>query len=165
LQLSTIYTPIQEDLVKVANELELVSKVDFSWLTELLGHSLSSGGKGIRPALTLLSGKFYHYNLNTLLPMATAVEILHIATLVHDDAIDKSAVRRGKPTLYKVWGEDKAVLLGDYLFAKAGELTATTQNLRAIKLFAQTLRTISTGELAQSFSAFNLLIKRLPSLP
>ena len=156
MQLSTIYAPVKEDLVKVENELESVSKVDFSWLAELLNYSLSSGGKGIRPALTLLSGKFYHYNLNTLLPMATAVEVLHIATLVHDDAIDKSAVRRGKPTLYKVWGEDKAILLGDYLFAKAGELTATTQNLRAIKLFAQTLRTISTGELAQTFSAFSL---------
>jgi len=156
LELSTIYAPIQEDLIKVENELKSVSKVDFSWLAELLNYSLGSSGKGIRPALTLLSGKFYHYNLDTLLPMATAVEVLHIATLVHDDAIDKSSVRRGKPTLYKVWGEDKAVLLGDYLFAKAGEFTATTQNLRAIKLFAQTLRTISTGELAQSFSAFNL---------
>ena len=156
MELSTIYAPIQKDLVKVEHEIESVSKVDFSWLAELLHYSLSSGGKGIRPALTLLSGKFYHYNLSTLLPMATATELLHIATLVHDDAIDKSATRRGKPTLYKVWGEDKAVLLGDYLFAKAGELTATTQNLRAVKLFAQTLGTISTGELAQTFSAFNL---------
>jgi len=156
LELSTIYEPIQEDLVKVEKELESVSKVNFSWLAELLDYSLSSSGKGIRPALTLLSGKFYHYNLNTLLPMATATELLHIATLVHDDTIDKSATRRGKPTLYKVWGEDKAVLLGDYLFAKAGELTANTQNLRAVKLFAQTLGIISTGELAQSFSAFSL---------
>jgi len=146
LHLSTVYAPIQEDLVKVEKELELISKVDSHWLAELLGNSLGSRGKGIRPALTLLSGKFYHYNLDTLLPMATAVEVLHI----------KSAVRRGKPTIYKVWGEDKAVLLGDYLFAKAGELTATTQNLRAVKLFAQTLRTISTGELTQSFSAFTL---------
>ena len=143
-------------MAKVGNELRLVSKVDFSWLSELLDYSLSSSGKGIRPALTLLSGKFYHYNLNTLSPMATATELLHMATLIHDDAIDKSSTRRGKPTLYKVWGEDKAVLLGDYLFAKAGELTATTGNLRVIKLFAQTLRTISTGELAQAFSAFNV---------
>jgi geranylgeranyl pyrophosphate synthase len=88
--------------------------------------------------------------------MATAVELLHVATLVHDDAVDKSPIRRGRPTLYKVWGEDRAVLVGDYLFAKAGELTATTQNIRVIKLFAQTLRTISTGELIQSVNAFNL---------
>jgi len=156
LAFNTIYEPIREDLTKVENELESISRVDFAWLAKLLEYSVGSGGKGIRPALTLLSGKFYRYNLATLLPMATAVELLHTATLVHDDAVDKSSVRRGKPTLYKVWGEEKAVLLGDYLFAKAGELTATTKNLRVIKLFAQTLRTISTGELAQSFSAFSL---------
>jgi len=156
LQLSTIYKPVEKDLVKVDNELRMVSKVVFPWLAELLGYSLKGGGKGIRPALTLLSGKLYHYHLDILLPMATAVELLHVATLVHDDAIDKSPVRRSRPTVYKVWGEDKAVLLGDYLFAKAGELTATTQNLRVIKLFAQTLRIISTGELAQIFRAFSL---------
>ncbi|GAI56036.1 unnamed protein product, partial [marine sediment metagenome] len=69
---------------------------------------------------------------------------------------DKSLVRRGKPTVYKLWGEEQAVLLGDYLFAEAGALTATTQNLRVIKLFANTLKTISAGELNQAFNAFNL---------
>ncbi len=156
MKFSTIYEPIQEDLVKVEDELRSVSKVDFSWLSELLDYSLSGGGKRIRPALTLLLGKFYNYNLDYLLPMATSVEIMHIATLVHDDAIDNSAIRRGKPTINSVWGKEKAVLLGDYLFAKAGEYVAATRNLRVIKLFAQTLRTISTGELAQTFSAFNV---------
>ena len=155
MQLSTIYEPIQEDLVKVEDRLRLVSRVDFLWLSELLGYSLSNG-KGIRPALTLLSGKFYDYNLDYLLPMATAVELLHTATLVHDDAIDKSLVRRRRSTINKVWGEDKAVLLGDYLFAKAGELAATTGNLQVIKLSAQTVMTISGGELNQAFNAFNL---------
>jgi octaprenyl-diphosphate synthase len=156
LELSTIYQPIREDLIKVENKLRSVSRVDSPWLSELIGYSLRGGGKGIRPAFVLLSGKFYDYDLRYLMPMATAVELLHVATLVHDDAIDKSPIRRNRPTLYNVWGEAKAVLLGDYLFAKAGELTATTQNLRAVKLFAQTLRTISTGELSQIFSAFSL---------
>jgi len=155
LQLSTIYEPIQEDLNKVGDWLRSVSRVGFFRLSELLGYSLSDG-KGIRPALTLLSGKFYDYNLDYLLPMATAVELLHTATLVHDDAIDKSLVRRGRPTINKVWGEDKAVLLGDYLFAKAGEFAATTGNLQVIKLSAQTIMTISSGELNQAFNAFNL---------
>jgi len=88
--------------------------------------------------------------------MATAVEILHTATLVHDDAIDNSLVRRGRPTINKVWGEDKAILLGDYLLAKSEELVADTQNLRVIRLLAQTVMTISSGELNQAFSAFNL---------
>ncbi|GAI02781.1 unnamed protein product, partial [marine sediment metagenome] len=125
-------------------------------LAELLTYSLKGGGKRIRPALTLLSGKSYNYNLDYLLPMATAVELMHTATLVHDDAIDNSLVRRGRPTINRVWDDDKAILLGDYLFAKAGELTATTQNLQVIKLLSQTLMTITGGELAQSFSASNL---------
>ncbi|MBI2288129.1 MAG: polyprenyl synthetase family protein [Chloroflexi bacterium] len=156
MELSTIYQPVQEDLVKVEDRLRLVSQVDFPHLAELLDYSLRSSGKRIRPILNLLSGKFYDYNLSQLLPMATAVEILHTATLVHDDAIDNSVVRRGRPTVFKLWGAEKAVLLGDYLFAEAGALTATTHNLRVIKLFAQTLKTISSGELNQAFNAFNL---------
>ena len=155
MQLSQIYTPVQQDLTKVESQLKSVSQADFPPLAELLSYILS-GGKGIRPALTLLSGKFYHYNLDLLLPMATAIELMHTATLVHDDAIDNSPVRRGRPTINRLWGEDRAVLLGDYLFAKAGEFAAATGNLRVIMLFSQTLRTISSGELAQTFDAFNL---------
>jgi len=156
LQLSQIYEPIQEDLGKVEDRLKAVSQVDFPWLSELLGYSLKSGGKAIRPALVLLAGKFYDYNLDYLLPMATAVELYHTATLVHDDAIDNSPVRRGRPTINEMWGKDKAVLLGDYLFAKGGELSATTGNLRAVKLSSQTIMTITSGELNQALNAFNL---------
>ena len=156
MQLSSIYELVQEDLVKVEDKLRSVTKVDFPYLAELLGYSLKSTGKRIRPILTLLSGKFYNYNLDYLLPMATAVEIMHTATLVHDDAIDKSSVRRGRPTIYRVWGEDNAVLLGDYLFAKATEFATNTQNVEVIRLTSQTLMTISSEELNQAFNAFNL---------
>jgi len=156
LKLDTIYELIGEDLIKVEDKLRSVSKVDFPWLSDLLAYSLKGGGKGIRPAFVLLSGKFYDYNLDYLLPMATAVELLHTATLVHDDAIDKSLIRRGRATVYKVWDGDKAVLLGDYLFAKAEEFAAATGNLQVIKLSAQTLQVISSGELNQAFNAFNL---------
>ncbi|HEX74896.1 MAG TPA: polyprenyl synthetase family protein [Dehalococcoidia bacterium] len=156
MELSTIYQPIAEDLIKVEDKIRSVSKVDFRWLSELISYSLRGGGKGIRPAFVLLSGKFYNYNLDYLLPMATAVEVMHMATLVHDDAIDKSPLRRGRPTINELWGEDKAVLLGDYLFAKAGEFTTNTQNLRVVKLFTQTIMTISSGELNQALNAFNL---------
>jgi geranylgeranyl pyrophosphate synthase len=155
LQLSQVYAPVQPDLTKVESQLKSISQVDFPQLAKLLSYTLS-GGKGIRPALTLLSGKLYRYNLDQLLPMATSVELMHTATLVHDDAIDNSPVRRGRATINRLWGEDRAVLLGDYLFAKAGEFAALTGNLRVIRLFAQTLQTISSGELAQTFDAFNL---------
>ncbi|MFC2033036.1 polyprenyl synthetase family protein, partial [Chloroflexota bacterium] len=115
-----------------------------------------NSGKGIRPALTLLAGTFYNYNFNYLLPMAVSVELMHTATLVHDDAIDKSIVRRGQPTINKLWGEDTAILMGDYLFAKAGEFVSDTNNIRTIKLFSQTLGIISSGELNQYITAFKL---------
>ncbi len=156
MELSEIYEPVQEDLAKVEDRLRSVTKVDFPYLSTLLDHSLQSNGKRIRPALTLLSGKFYNYNLDYLMPMATAIELMHTATLVHDDAIDNSPVRRGKPTINELWGKEKAVLLGDYLFAEAGAFTATTKNLRVIKHFAETLKTISSGELNQAVNAFNL---------
>ncbi|MCX6010717.1 MAG: polyprenyl synthetase family protein [Chloroflexi bacterium] len=155
MELEEIYRLVEEDLAKVRRQIDSVTEVDFPHLAEMLRHVLG-GGKGIRPALTLLAGKFYHYNLDLLLPMATAVELMHTATLVHDDAIDKSSVRRGKPTVNGVWGEERAVLLGDYLFAKAGEFAADTGNLRVIILFSQTLQTISSGEIVQTDDAFKL---------
>ena len=155
MELSEIYEPVQEDLTKVEDRLRSVSQVDLPHLSELLAYSLMSNAKRLRPALTLLSGKFYDYNLDRLLPMAAAIELMHTATLVHDDAIDNSPVRRGKPTVNELWGKEKAVLLGDYLFAEAGAFTATTRNLRVIKHFAETLKTISTGELNQAVNAFN----------
>lgn len=156
MELSTIYQYVQTDLDQVKNNLKSISQIDFPWLAEQLGYVVRSSGKRIRPALTLLSGKFYNYNSSYLLPMATAVELMHTATLVHDDAIDKSEVRRGNPTINKLWGEETSVLLGDYLFAKAGEFVADTHNPRVIKLFSQTLAIISSGELSQLLGAFSL---------
>ena len=154
--LETIYEPIQEDLAKVGDLLRSVYEVDPPWLSKPLEHSLMNGGKRIRPALVLLSGKFHNYDLSYLLPMAVAIEVLHTATLVHDDTIDKSLVHRGRDTINKVWGNDKAILLGDYLLAKTVELASDTKNMRVLRLLAQTLMTIASGELNQAFHAFDL---------
>ena len=99
LTLEEIYASVQSDLNTVGDWLQSVTRVSYVPQAKMLEHSLKDTGKHIRPALVLLSGKFYNYNLDTLLPMATAVELLHTATLVHDDAIDDSAVRRGQPTI------------------------------------------------------------------
>jgi len=155
VELKAIYQSVEQDLAEVESRIRSVTEVDCSGLAELLKHILL-GGKAIRPALTFLSAKFYKYDLDLLLPMATSVELMHTSTLVHDDTIDKSAVRRGRPTVNSLWGEDRAVLLGDYLFAKAGEFAALTGNLRVIRLFSQTLQIISSGELKQTFDAFKL---------
>jgi octaprenyl-diphosphate synthase len=155
LELSQIYAPIQEDLNKVRDTLRSISRVDFAWLAEQIQHVVRETGKSIRPALTLLSGRTSKYDITYLLPMAVSVELMHTATLVHDDAIDKSPTRRGQATINSIWGDEIAILLGDYLFAKAGEFVADTQTPRVVKLFSQTLGTISSGEIAQFRAAFN----------
>jgi heptaprenyl diphosphate synthase/octaprenyl-diphosphate synthase len=149
MSLTEIYRIIKNDLETVENRLQSVSNVDIPLLSQLLEYTLKNGGKRIRPSLTLLAGKFHDYDLDKLIPMAAGVELLHNATLVHDDIVDNSELRRGKPSISNAWGQDCALLLGDYLFAKAGYLVATTNNLRVIYLFAETLMTISSGELAQ----------------
>ena len=156
MQLSDIYEPIKDDLAAVEDGLKQVRISDAPWLNELLGYALKGGGKRLRPALAILCAKFYDYDLPRILPLAMAVELMHLATLVHDDTIDNSPVRWGRPTVNKLWGMERAVLLGDYLFAKSGELTASTENLRVIKLLPETLMIITNGELAQAASAFKL---------
>jgi len=156
LSLDKIYQPIREDLSRVEQQLGAVGQVDFTLLTELLDYCLQNGGKRVRPALVLLAGRFYHYNPESLIPMATAVELIHNATLVHDDVIDNSPVRRGQPTVNSIWSNDYALLLGDYLFAQAEELSAATHNLHVVQLCARAIMVIARGELHQNTDAFNL---------
>ncbi len=142
-------------MAQVEDRLDAVARTAPLEMIDQLKHALKDGGKRIRPALTLLTGKFYKYNLDLLLPMATGVELLHTATLVHDDTIDDSQLRRGKASIKHRWGNSNAVLLGDYLFATSAGMVAETRNIRVIKLFAQTLMTICTGEIEESVSIFN----------
>lgn len=128
----------------------------FQELHRMLSHLLSGRGKAVRPLLALHAGSLYNYDHQKIVYMATASELMHIATLVHDDAIDKASVRRGQETINKIWGTDKAIIFGDYLFAKAAEYAVDTGSLRVVRLFSQTLEAISYGELMQGFSAFNL---------
>jgi len=158
LQLEEVYSLVKQDLQGVEQQFEQLveSQQDrFPELHDMLKQILI-GGKIIRPTLTLLSGHLYEYNREKLLPMATASELLHIGTLVHDDAIDYASVRRGRETINKLWGLERAVILGDFLFAMAGRFATDTGNLRAVNLFTQALENISRGELRQGFSAFKL---------
>jgi len=156
LVIDDIYRLIEGDLTQVEARLESVTEVAFPFQVELLRHCLHGSGKRIRPVLTLLSGKLFDYNPESVLPMAVSVELMHTATLVHDDSIDHSDVRRGRATINKIWGEEIAILLGDYLFARAGEFATDTGSLYAVKLFTQTLEIISSGEINQSYHAFDL---------
>ena len=155
MKLDEIYSPIKDDLKLVEARLAEIAANDIPLLSQMLEYALLNGGKRVRPALTLLSSKFYNYDLELLVPMAVAVELLHIGTLVHDDIIDNSAMRHGKPAFYKTWGSSSALLLGDYLFSRAGSLATTTENIRVIRRFTETLMIISGGELREGSTKFS----------
>jgi geranylgeranyl pyrophosphate synthase len=118
-----------------------------------LEYLLSSGGKRIRPAVCLLTGQMLGAPRDKLITLAAAVEMLHTATLVHDDLIDGALLRRGMPTLNAHWSPAATILTGDYMFARAAKLAADSDNLPLIKLFAETLATIVNGELTQLFAS------------
>jgi len=118
-----------------------------------LEHLLTSGGKRIRPALVLLTGQMLGAPREKLVTLAAAVELLHTATLVHDDLIDGALLRRGMPTLNARWSPAATVLTGDFMFARAAKLAAETESQPLMKLFAITLATIVNGELTQLFAA------------
>ncbi len=155
-ELSEITESVREDLAAVDDNLKSLSEVESKDLSELLHYSLSGGGKRIRPTIALLSAKFHDYDIERMMPLVTAVEVMHLATLVHDDTIDDSSMRWGRPTVNSIWGIEQAVLLGDYLFALAGRLVTATGNIRVIRLLSETLMVISSGEISQARSAFNL---------
>lgn len=121
-------------------------------LTNALRLLLHSGGKRIRPGMVILIGRLLRAPSNRLITMAAAIELLHTATLVHDDLIDGSLLRRGMPTLNSKWSAGATVLAGDFLFAKAAKLAADTESIEIVKLFANTLTTIVNGEITQLFS-------------
>jgi octaprenyl-diphosphate synthase len=112
---------------------------------------LSSGGKRIRPTLTLLSGEMLGADPERIINLAAAIEMLHNATLVHDDLIDGALLRRGHPTLNAQWSSGATVLSGDFIFARAAYLAAETRSLELMRIFAEKLMVIVNGEIAQFF--------------
>ena len=142
---------IHEELERVERKMREASRIEYEQLKATLDYLLGSGGKRLRPALVLLSSKFYPADADKVTCLAAAVETLHTATLIHDDLIDNSFLRRGNPTLNTMWNRAATVLTGDYLFARAASFAAETESVRVISIFAQTLMTICSGELNQIF--------------
>lgn len=122
-------------------------------LRAALEHLLAAGGKRIRPTLVLLVGNMLGGESDMLVTLGAAVELLHTATLVHDDLIDGALLRRGAETLNARWSSAATVLTGDFLFARAAKLASQTDNTELMRLFANTLAVIVNGELTQLFSA------------
>ena len=161
---SEIVEFVKDDLIIVKKNIEELSKKESEYSEEIskrLSYVLSSPGKQLRPVITLICSKlFKKFDKENSLRMATAVELLHIATLIHDDTVDKADVRRGKATASNLWGSNIAVLLGDYVFATSAIFVCDTGNITLVKRFAETIVELSKGELFENIESNNLSLTK-----
>ncbi|MDQ2716874.1 MAG: polyprenyl synthetase family protein [Chloroflexota bacterium] len=151
--LSRLFAGIQSDLEKVDTTFEERATSGLDILNSASMHALASPGKRLRTALTLLSGKLNAYRFDKLLPLSVAFEMVHLATLIHDDIVDNALTRRGKPTVNALWGDSIAILLGDYYFAKTAGLIADIDDNRIDHLFSDTVATVCEGTILEMMTA------------
>lgn len=153
---NSIFGIVQDDLTALEAELLSVIHSPVHLITEISEHLVQAGGKRLRPALYFLSARCGCDDRIKLQPLATAIELIHMATLVHDDVIDNAATRRGIPTANSKWGNQMSVLTGDYLFAKAFAIVASTQvSGRVMQVLTEIICSMSEGEIIQNQDTFN----------
>ncbi len=140
---------VAEDLREVNSVIVERMKSPVVLISELAGHIIASGGKRLRPMLTLASAKMCGYAGKRHINLAACVEFIHTATLLHDDVVDDSALRRGNATANAVWGNKPSVLVGDFLFSRAFQLSVEDGSLKVLDILASTSAILAEGEVMQ----------------
>jgi geranylgeranyl pyrophosphate synthase len=143
------YGPVAMDVPMVGERLASLASEHDQLLGEALAHVFHTGGKRLRPALVLLSGKLGSYDRDRLVTLAASLEVVHTATLVHDDTIDGALTRRGMPTISALFDGKVAILIGDFLLALSAQLASQLDSVQIMKLLSETVMAMSSGELRQ----------------
>jgi geranylgeranyl pyrophosphate synthase len=146
----TAFRCIESDLAIVERRLRDAANLQQPLLRGILEQVLLAPAKRIRPVLTVASGRLFREPTAGLHAMGAAVEFLHTATLIHDDVVDQTDERRGEPALYSLFGNSVAILVGDYLFAQAAATASETNNLRIMRLFAESVMTLCAGQIDEN---------------
>lgn len=118
-------------------------------INQVANYIIGGGGKRLRPTLVLLSARAYGYDGRHHIDLASIVEFIHTATLLHDDVVDASTLRRGKDTAHVIWGNEASVLVGDFLYSRAFQMMVSVGSMRAMQIFAETTNIIAEGEVLQ----------------
>ena len=167
MNLDQIYQPIADDLEKVERFLEVSVKESKNQSIRQMSNSLlESGGKRLRPALVILSEKAASANKKSscdqdeLIRLATAVELIHMASLIHDDVLDGATLRRNKPSINAKLGDDISIVFGDYIYSKAFELIGKCRNPDVFECICQAIHVMCEGELVQVCQRGNLSLSK-----
>ncbi len=144
-----IHEYLREDIQKMSNALASGLEVKEELIGLVARYLIEAGGKRIRPILTILSSKMFGYEGDNAVKLAAAIEFIHIATLLHDDVVDGSSLRRFKPTANMVWGNNASILVGDFLFSQSFKLMVEVESMEALKVLSSASATIIEGEVSQ----------------
>jgi len=150
--LSSIQELVKEDLDLVTTELGRIVVSDFELIDQVNEYLFLTRGKLFRPTLVLLSSRVGGEASDEALTLAAVVELVHLATLVHDDAVDHSVLRRGLPTVNAAWTHQVAIIMGDYLYSRGVTELAKLGNLPALEVLAQAANEMAVGEMRQLMS-------------
>ncbi|MEZ5757468.1 MAG: polyprenyl synthetase family protein [Emcibacteraceae bacterium] len=151
--LATLVDLVSDDLEKVNQTILLKMQSPVALIPQLAGHLIASGGKRLRPLLTLAASRLCGYEGDRHIHLATCVEFIHSATLLHDDVVDKSDLRRGENTANAIWGNKASVLVGDFLFSRSFELMVEDGSLEVLRILSSASSVIAEGEVLQLVTA------------
>jgi octaprenyl-diphosphate synthase len=140
---------VADDMAAVDRLIQARLYSDVALINQLGHYIVKSGGKRLRPVLALLSARAYGYQSDRHIDMAAIVEFIHTATLLHDDVVDASLMRRGKETANQVWGSQASVLVGDFLYSRSFQMMVDVGNMRVMEILSDTTNTIAEGEVMQ----------------
>lgn len=153
MDFGTVLEAMRPDLKRVEDRLLEETALEYPLVGDILRGLIGAGGKRLRPLLVLLAARAFNYDLDRLVPAAAGIELLHTASLIHDDSIDHAELRRGQPTLNSVLPPEVVIMVGDYMFARSAMLAASTMNPRVLAVFANCLGSICDGQLREIFAA------------
>ncbi|EJF98960.1 hypothetical protein MEI_00127 [Bartonella vinsonii subsp. arupensis Pm136co] len=156
ISLQSLVNLTQHDMERVNQFILSMAKSEVEMIPEISNHLISSGGKRLRPMITLASAHMFGYQSDGHIKLATAVEFMHTATLLHDDVIDESNLRRGKSTARMIWGNQASVLVGDFLLGQAFKMMVDVGSIEALSVLANAAAIIAEGEVMQLSAAKNL---------
>ena len=156
MKLEEIYWPIRDQLRMVDEELKSRLHSDNELVRQINKYILDMPGKRLRPALVLLSARMGDYRGNEAIPVATAVEIIHTATLFHDDVVDSANLRRGQPTVNSKWGDGISIVLGDHWYSRAFSVLSHLKIPKVLEMLLEVINRICVGELEQLKRRYDL---------
>ena len=155
MDIEAVYNLVSDDRQAVDSLIRERLHSDVVLINQISHYIINSGGKRLRPVILLLVARAYGYEGSDHHELAAVVEFIHTATLLHDDVVDASELRRGKETANNVWGNEASVLVGDFLYSRSFQMMVNVQNMRVMEILANATNTIAEGEVMQLLNVHN----------